>query len=171
MSRSFESSQAEKRQHQLLLNLFTSFKQLIVFNKAKKFLQRKKNELCFYLRLKGKVSISLDVSQRESKSFLLEVIVHVCMHACRESGGCVCVFVCAWSVYTAGSREQNHFTWPWFLGVSAVIPLKGRQALAPSSENKRTSLTKYPCIRAQKSRAKSLQTLAEFYFGGKWFPL
>lgn len=64
MSLSFERSQPEKRQHQLLLNLFTSFRQLIAFNKAKNFLKSRKNELCFYLSARGKVSISLDVSQQ-----------------------------------------------------------------------------------------------------------
>lgn len=42
MSFSFEPSQLENRRHQLLLNLFASFKRLTVFNEAKKFLQSKK---------------------------------------------------------------------------------------------------------------------------------
>ena len=54
----------EKRQHQLLLNLFTSFKQLIVFNKAKNFLKSRKMSFVFIWERKGKVSISLNVSQR-----------------------------------------------------------------------------------------------------------
>ncbi len=47
MSFSFERSQPEKRQHQLLLKLFTSFKQLIVFNKAKNFLKSRKMSFVF----------------------------------------------------------------------------------------------------------------------------
>lgn len=63
MSGSFEHSQPEKRQHQLLLNLFTSFKQLIVFNKAKNFLKGRKVHFVF-LRAQKKVSISLSESQQ-----------------------------------------------------------------------------------------------------------
>ncbi len=62
------------------------------------------------------------------------MIVHVSMHVC------VCVCACEYLHSWKWGAESLHLA--VVPEVSAVIPLKGRQALAPTPENKRTSLTK-----------------------------
>lgn len=117
----------------------------MAFNKAKNFLKNRKMSFVF-IRVTGRVSISLDVSQEESKSILLEVIVHVsvCVSVCVCVYACVCVCACMRACVCLHSWKSRAESLHLALvpGVSAVIPLKGRQALAPSPENKRSSLTK-----------------------------
>lgn len=88
MSFFFEHSQPEKRQHQLLLNLFTSFKQLIVFYKAKNFLKSRKMSFVFIWEQKGKWAFP---SMWASKHFIRSDSACVC--ACAYVRVCMCVYV------------------------------------------------------------------------------
>lgn len=92
----FECFQPEKRQHQLLLNLFTSFKHLIVFTKTKNFPKTGKISFVLYLKAKGREYFPL----------------------------CVCVCVLGERLHSWKVRAEL-LQLVVFPGVSAVIPLKG----------------------------------------------
>ena len=104
---SFERSQPEKRQHRLLLKLFTSFKWPHCFlTRPRTFSKTEKWSFVFLRAQTGKWAFP---STWARTHFIRSDSACVC--ACV----CVCVCVCV-SVYTAGSGERNHFTWRWFPG-------------------------------------------------------
>lgn len=153
MSCPFEHSQPEKRQHQLLLNLFAFFMQLIVFNKANSFLKCRKMSFVFIWEQKGKRAFPLTWAR---KQFIRSD--STCVYACVRGGGRVCVGVCLHS-WKLESKITSPGGGSWGVHCDPIKSQTGSGSLSRKEED--FAYKNIPVLDLKK-QAKSLQTPPEF---------